>query len=235
MRRRASALLRTAAAVTRPARRPGEVAVRSIATAALKEITRLSAAAMRAAGAEAILTAGRLPDGELRDRTRGRLLSFRPGKGRSNEGAMDRALFKSRIAFVVATFVAGVFSRLVDRGKHFGDAARRLGHGLLQNWRLRIDDGVPFARFNLRRNFGVRDALGRIRGDLRVQRGRRLPFAALARHHGVFVFVFGVARGAPGLFDVRSEHRDHGVIGHAPLARTVVVQNVTKPKLALLH
>jgi len=25
------------------------------------------------------------------------------------------------------------------------------------------------------------------------------------------------------------------VVGHAPLARTIIVQNVTKPKLALLH
>src|SRR5438128_891428 len=101
--------------------------LRELAHALCEPLAATGQHAMRAAGAEAILTAGRLPDGELRDRTRGWLLSFRPGKGRSNEGAMDRALFKSRIAFVVATFVAGVFSSLVDRGKHFGDAARRLG------------------------------------------------------------------------------------------------------------
>jgi hypothetical protein len=33
----------------------------------------------------------------------------------------------------------------------------------------------------------------------------------------------------------RTDHRDDGMIGYATLARTVIVENVTKPKLALLH
>jgi hypothetical protein len=37
------------------------------------------------------------------------------------------------------------------------------------------------------------------------------------------------------LLDVLADHRHDSVVGHAPLARTIIVQNVTKPKLALLH
>jgi hypothetical protein len=51
----------------------------------------------------------------------------------------------------------------------------------------------------------------------------------------VLVFVVGVAGGAARLLDVLADHRRRCVIGHAPLARTIIVQDVTKPKLALLH
>jgi hypothetical protein len=51
----------------------------------------------------------------------------------------------------------------------------------------------------------------------------------------VLVFVVRVAGGAARLLDVLADHRHDSVIGHAPLARTIIVQNVTKPKLALLH
>jgi hypothetical protein len=51
----------------------------------------------------------------------------------------------------------------------------------------------------------------------------------------VLVFVLGVAGRAAGLFDVVADHRHDGVIRQPPLASAVVIQNVTKPKLALLH
>jgi hypothetical protein len=54
-------------------------------------------------------------------------------------------------------------------------------------------------------------------------------------HPGVLVFVIGVARGAAGLLHLVLDHRYHRVIGNAALTRTVVVQNVTEPKPALLH
>ena len=78
-------------------------------------------------------------------------------------------------------------------------------------------------------------ALGRARSNLRIQRRRRVRFAALARHLRVLVFVLGVARRAARLLHVVADHRDDGVVRHPPLARAVIVQNVTKPKLALLH
>jgi hypothetical protein len=79
----------------------------------------------------------------------------------------------------------------------------------------------------------VRHALRTVREDLRIQRGRRLRFPPLSRDLGVFVFVIAVAGRAPRLFDVLADHGYNGVIGHAPLTRTIIVQNVTKPKLAL--
>jgi hypothetical protein len=47
--------------------------------------------------------------------------------------------------------------------------------------------------------------------------------------------VLGIARRAACLLDVFLDHRHDGVVGHAPLARTVVVQYVTETQPALLH
>jgi hypothetical protein len=47
--------------------------------------------------------------------------------------------------------------------------------------------------------------------------------------------VLGIARRTARLLHVWSDHRDDGVIGDAPLSRTIIVQDVTEPKLALLH
>jgi hypothetical protein len=80
----------------------------------------------------------------------------------------------------------------------------------------------------------VRDALGAARQDLCVQGGRRV-FPPLARDLCVFVFVLGLARRATRLLDDIADHRHDGVVRHAPLARTIIIQNVTQPKLALLH
>ena len=51
----------------------------------------------------------------------------------------------------------------------------------------------------------------------------------------VTVFVIDVARRAPRLLHVVTHDRDDRVIGHAALTRTVVIQDVTEPKPALLH
>jgi hypothetical protein len=51
----------------------------------------------------------------------------------------------------------------------------------------------------------------------------------------VLVFVFRIARRAPRLLDVGPNHGDHRVIRDPPFTRTVIIQDVTKPKLALLH
>jgi hypothetical protein len=47
--------------------------------------------------------------------------------------------------------------------------------------------------------------------------------------------MFRFARRAARLLDGVADHRHDGVIGEPALARAVVVKNVTKPKLALLH
>src|SRR5262245_39021421 len=86
-----------------------------------------------------------------------------------------------------------------------------------------------------RRELAVRNTLGSIGEDLRIQRRRRFRFAPLPRDFRMFVFVLGVARRAARLFDVAPEHRDHGVISQAPLTWAIIIKYVTKPKLALLH
>ncbi len=61
------------------------------------------------------------------------------------------------------------------------------------------------------------------------------PSCAASGRLPAFVRVLRVARRAAGLLDVFFDHRDDRVVGHAPLARTVVVQNVTETQRALLH
>jgi hypothetical protein len=63
----------------------------------------------------------------------------------------------------------------------------------------------------------------------------RIRFPSLARNPGVLVLVIGVAGRTAGLLHVLPNHRHDDVIGETPLPGTVVVQNVTKPRLALLH
>ena len=80
----------------------------------------------------------------------------------------------------------------------------------------------------------VEHAPGRPGGGL-SRYDRRVLFLARARDLRVLVLVLGVAGGAAGLKDILPNHRHNCVVGQPPLARTVVIQNVTKPKLALLH
>jgi len=51
----------------------------------------------------------------------------------------------------------------------------------------------------------------------------------LARQPRLFVLVFGLARRTARLLDGLADHRDDDVVGEPPLARAVVVQDVTKP------
>ncbi|MEQ1871148.1 MAG: hypothetical protein ABL961_14120 [Vicinamibacterales bacterium] len=64
---------------------------------------------------------------------------------------------------------------------------------------------------------------------------RRIGLLPHAGYACVLVIMFGVAGPAAGKPDVVTNHGDHSVIRETALARTVVVQNVTKPRLALLH
>jgi len=71
-------------------------------------------------------------------------------------------------------------------------------------------------------------------------RGRRLReygfFLTTRRRHAcLFVLVVGIARRAARLLHVVIDHRYDHVVRNATLARTVVVQDVTEPKPALLH
>jgi hypothetical protein len=69
----------------------------------------------------------------------------------------------------------------------------------------------------------------------RIANQPAILLAARRRYSGLFVFVIRVARRAASLLHLVFDHRDDRVIGDAALARTIVVQNVTEPKPALLH
>jgi hypothetical protein len=68
-----------------------------------------------------------------------------------------------------------------------------------------------------------------------VKQGAPVLLAARRRYLRLFVLVIGVAGRAAGLLDLVLNHRHDDVIRNAPLTRTIVVQNVTEPKPALLH
>jgi hypothetical protein len=63
----------------------------------------------------------------------------------------------------------------------------------------------------------------------------RLFPATRRRNARLFVLVVGVARRAARLLHLILNHRDDHVIGDAAFTRTIVVQNVTEPRPALLH
>jgi hypothetical protein len=79
---------------------------------------------------------------------------------------------------------------------------------------------------------GLLVVLGHISGQ-----GLRERVLLLARSGDacLLVFVVRIARRAARLFHLVVDHRDDRVVGDAALTRTVVVQNVTEPKPALLH
>jgi hypothetical protein len=81
----------------------------------------------------------------------------------------------------------------------------------------------------------VRHAFGCRGGRKGVQCRGGIGLLALPGNSGVLVLVLRIARRATRLLDVRTDHRHHGVVGNTSLARAVIVENVTKPKLALLH
>jgi hypothetical protein len=93
-----------------------------------------------------------------------------------------------------------------------------------------VDDVAGNGDGEGRRRFG----LGHRGEDFLVQRAWRFFLAAL-RHAGPLVDVLCVARRATGLLDLVLDHGDDRMVGHAPFARTVVVQCVTETQPALVH
>ncbi len=179
--------------------------------------------------------------GTGRDRRR---LSLWPRQRCANQRAMHRPFFAILIAVDVVDVVHGV------RGFRASAFDRRISRGnwilrwILRGGRRRLRRQLRFFAFHHRLlqrlaiaaiRLVVRDAFRRARRDLGVERRWRVGLAPLPRNLGVLVFVLGIARRAARLLDVPADHRDDGMIGQPPLARTVIVKNVTKPRLALLH
>lgn len=97
---------------------------------------------------------------------------------------------------------------------------------MLHNW--------FFRKRRLLNRHRLSERLGRC-GFLRSGCDERLFLAARWRDASLLVFVIRVARGAARLLHLIVNHRHNRVIGDAAFTRTIVVQNVTEPKPALLH
>src|SRR3954463_7022833 len=101
-------------------------------------------------------------------------------------------------------------------------------------YRIDVVGGLVGNRVLLGRCMSRSDGAGTRVFDAFLRQRTRL-LATRRRRLRLLVFVLGVTRRTPRLSDVVLDHRDNDVIGDTALARTVVVENVTEPKPALLH
>jgi hypothetical protein len=125
----------------------------------------------------------------------------------------------------------------------FGVRRRRLvGRGIGRRGRLVL------AGLRRRSGHGARDRLlrggrsgvdGRKGRHLAGGRKRRRPrdglLPAADRDLSAPVLVLGVAGRAPDLADVVADERHHRMVAQPPLARTIVIDEITNPKLARMH
>jgi hypothetical protein len=146
---------------------------------------------------------------ELRHFSLGRL-SFRTGQGRSDQPPVHRAIVPAILGVVLLILMLVSGKRLLGV-RHLFVFGRRL-----LDRRLRDDH---FRRCGL---------LG---GTF----DRRLFPATRRWKASLLVFVIRVTCRAARLLHLIVDHRHDDVIGDAAFTRTVVVQNVTEPRPALLH
>jgi hypothetical protein len=176
-------------------------------------------------GAKSILTPARLADREFRGGPRWRRLTADARQRGANQRAVNRTfLVAARFPFLVFAFEPGVS---VGRRR---SVCRQVGLFLQRRF---INGRVCLGGVGLRFRV-VRHAFG-CGGGLREKRSWRLGLAPLARDPRVLVLVLGVAGRAAGLFDVGPDHGHDGMVGDAALSGAIVVQDVAKPKLPLLH
>src|SRR4051812_22706458 len=204
----AAAAAPTTAAAMRPAAEAlaGVAAVRATPTATAAEVTLAVAAAVG------------LPDREV-----GRLPLQLHALDARQLRANQRAMHRPDLVIVIADTRLPVF-RLVA-----GSAVDDIGN--------RFDRFVVLFRIVVV-HVGLCGCGGGVIGQAGEYLLVQLPGGVallLPRRLAALVDVLGVTRRAAGLLDVFLDHGDDGVIGHAPLTRTVIVQNVTETQPALLH
>jgi len=174
----------------------------------------------RCARAEFSRSSAILADRELGNLPR-RHCAFRSRQRRSDERTMDGTFFGRRATGLT-------FGRLDCRLRSYW---RRWRHDRL----TRQEPTGRRLRFLIGTNGGRGGTFARTCQNLLVESRWRVPLLALRRCFRALVFVLRIARGAARLLHLGTDHGDNSVIGHAALTGTVIVQNVTKPKLALLH
>jgi hypothetical protein len=189
-------------------------AATSIATAGAVALVSPTAGVSRAEAVVAI--AGWLADREIGRRPCGRGRAFQAGQRRANQRPVNGSLV--------------VFWLFVRSG-------HRCLWGVLRGERAVIGDG---SRKGHRRRLFGRGGGGRRHGlaKLRSATGRqssRVGLPAKPRQPRLLVFVLRLARRATRLLHVVPDHRDHYVVGKTAFPGAIIVKDVTKPKLALLH
>jgi len=163
----------------------------------------------------------RVPDRELRLAARRRLVG-QTRQGRADQTPVYRPLFDG---LLIVGLRLGRSRRLRHLGKGLG-ALNRVWRG----------EGLSFGE--LRRGGGSNPGAhfpGHALQHLLIEHSRHLLLASLGRDLRLLVLVLGIARRAPGLLHIVANHGDDGVVGYSALAGTVVVHDVTEPRLALLH
>jgi hypothetical protein len=181
-----------------------------------------------------------LTNGEFGNRPRRRLLTVGSRKRRTDQRPMDGAIVPRVLVLSFVRVVEAFCRLLVDVGLLLNQRCwRRTRSGnRFFCWFVKIwENGLFLSGIWINGTSVVSrgDAFWSAGCNLRIQRGGRLVLAPLPRNLGLFVDVLRVACGTAGLFHILANHRDDGVVRNAALARTVIVENVTKPKLALLH
>ncbi len=189
-----------------PLRRPGRARPEALAVALIRALSRAASASAAAALIAKPTPLAGLPDREFGQRT---LLgnAVRTRKRRANQGPADGP-FVARGAVVGGRVFGGRRCRFAGRDLRGG-----VGPG--------------------RRDSGVR-LVAHSGQNLVVKRVRSI-FATAAGRAAAFEPVLGMARRASRLTNLVVDHRDDGVVGHAPLARTVIVYGITDSQPALLH
>jgi len=154
---------------------------------------------------------------------------------RTNQTAVRRTFFNR---FPVIAVHAFVFRKIEQRVERCGTTlrSRSVVHER-GDWRRGLCDRNRFHRHRRVRSSGWRrgDSFRRSVGEhLGVERSL-LRLLALAWNCGVLVFVVRVAGRTSCLLHGLPNHRHDDVIGEPPFAGTIIIQNVTEPRLALLH
>jgi hypothetical protein len=184
----------------------------------------------------AAASSARLTNGELGVLPVLRRLPLGARQRRTNETTMDRAILVRgrRDRFLRRFLLCGIvsvhafdrFDRHRLRCSNFSD---RGSVGELVDIHIIVVRSLE--ALSRQRRGGAR--LGAAGADLRHEDPGFL-FAPRG-HTRLFVFMVRIARRATRLLDLILDHRNDRVIGNAALTRTVVVENVTEPRPALLH
>jgi hypothetical protein len=183
---------------------------------------------------KAALAAGWLADGELRRRSRWGRLPFGPRQRSSYQRTMNGTLLNVVVTVGVIAFTAfGRFAVRSGGGLDVTQCRRDGVHRFLD--RIFEAIGRRVQPFHSRIGYRVVDDTLRPSGHPLCEDCGGFGFPTLTWHSGLLVLVLGIAGRAARLLHIRSDHGDNGVVGDASLTRAVIIQNVTKPKLALLH